>query len=146
MRNNTLVSTLAKKAGAKNCYALLNGDKYLPVISLMDIDGIISPKELTVAKVLKYIRKGDISDIYELQLKSGDYRVSSKESSRLVALPLRDSNLPENTIIGAIVREDSVITPTGDTVIEPNDKVVMCVLHEAILKLEEFLFDDNELI
>ena len=34
----------------------------------MDIDGIISPKELTVAKVLKYIRKGDISDIYELQV------------------------------------------------------------------------------
>ena len=33
----------------------------------MDIDGIISPKELTVAKVFKYIRKGEISDIYELQ-------------------------------------------------------------------------------
>lgn len=144
---NTLVSTLAKKAGAKNCYALLNGDKYLPVISLMDIDGIISPKELTVAKVLKYIRKGDISDIYELQTgKAEIIEFQVKESSRLVAIPLRDSNLPENTIIGSIVREDSVITPTGDTVIEPNDKVVMCVLHEAIHELEEFLFDDNELI
>ena len=44
------------------------------------------------------------------------------------------------------MRENSVITPTGDTVIEPNDKVVMCVLHEAIHELEEFLFDDNELI
>ena len=31
-----------------------------------------------------------------------------------------------------------MITPTGDIVIEPNDKVVMCVLHEAIHELEEF--------
>ena len=65
---NTLVSTLAKKNWQiKNCYALLKGDKYLPVISLMDIDGIISPKELTLSKVLKHIRRGDISDVYELQ-------------------------------------------------------------------------------
>ena len=27
---NTLVSVLSKKAGAKNCYALLNEDKYIP--------------------------------------------------------------------------------------------------------------------
>ena len=36
------------------------------------------------------------------------------------------------------MRENNVITPTGDTVTEANDKVVMCVLHEAIHQLEEF--------
>ncbi len=144
---NTLVSTLAKKAGAKNCYALLKGDKYLPVISLMDIDGIISPKELTVSKVLKYIRKGDISDIYELQAgKAEIIEFLVKEGSRLAGVPLRDTNLPENTIIGAVVRDNKVLSPTGDTIIELNDKVVMCVLHEAIHELEEFLSDDTELI
>ena len=30
--------------------------------------------------------------------------------------------------------------------IKPNDKVVMCVLHESIHELEEFLSDDTELI
>ena len=64
----------------------------------------------------------------------------------MIGKPLRDTNLPENTIIGAVVRENKVLTPTGDTVIEANDKVVMCVLHEAIHELEEFLFDDTELI
>ena len=44
------------------------------------------------------------------------------------------------------VRDNKVLTPTGDTVIEANDKVVMCVLHAAIHELEEFLFDDNDLI
>ena len=43
---NTLVSILSKKLGAKNCYALLNEDKYQPVIPNLDIDGIISPRSL----------------------------------------------------------------------------------------------------
>ena len=86
-------------------------------------------KELTVSKVLKYIRKGDISDIYELQAgKAEIIEFLVKEGSRLVGIPLRDTKLPENTIIGAVVRENKVLTPTGDTVIEANDKVVMCVI------------------
>ena len=144
---NTLVSTLCKKAGAKNCYALLNGDKYLPVISLMDIDGIISPKELTVSKVLKYIRRGDVSDVYELQAgKAEIIEFLVKEGSKLLGIPLKEAKLPENTIIGSIVRNDTVLTPTGDTVIEASDKVVMCLLHEAIHQLEDFLSNDSELI
>ncbi len=144
---NTLVSTLSKKAGAKNCYALLNGDKYLPVISLMDIDGIISPKELTVSKVLKHIRRGNVSDVYELR--SGKAEIIEflvKEGSPLAGVTLKNAKLPENTIIGSIVRDNSVLTPTGDTEIETGDKVVMCLLHEAIHELEEFLSSDQELI
>ena len=144
---NTLVSTLSKKAGAKNCYALLSGDKYLPVISLMDIDGIISPKELTVSKVLKYIRRGDVSDVYELQAgKAEIIEFLVKEGSKLVGIPLKEAELPDNTIIGSIVRNDTVLTPTGETIIEASDKVVMCLLHESIHQLEDFLSNDSELI
>ena len=144
---NTLVSTLSKKAGAKNCYSLLNGDKYLPVISLMDIDGIISPKELTVSRVLKYIRRADVTDVYELQAgKAEIIEFFVKEGSKLVGLPLKEAKLPENTIIGAVVRNNMAMSPTGETIIETGDKVVMCLLHEAIHKFEDFLSDDTALI
>ena len=144
---NTLVSTLAKKAGARNCYALLKGDKYLPVISLMDIDGIISPKELTVSKVLKHIRRGDISDVYELQAgKAEIIEFLVKEGSQLVGIPLKEAKLPDNAIIGTVVRDDLVLTPTGDTIIEAKDKVVICLLHDAIHEIETFMADDSELI
>ena len=88
-----------------------------------------------------------VSGIYELQAgKAEIIEFLVKEGSRLVGIPLRDTNLPENTIIGAVVRDNKVLSPTGDTIIELNDKVVMCVLHEAIHELEEFLSDDTELI
>ena len=76
----------------------------------MDIDGIISPKELTVSKVLKHIRRGDISDVYELQAgKAEIIEFKVKEGSQLVGVPLKNAKLPENTIIGSIVRNHEVI-------------------------------------
>ena len=59
----------------------------------MDIDGIISPKELTVSKVLKYIRKGDISDIYELQAGQAEIiEFLVKDGSRLLGSPFETQN------------------------------------------------------
>ena len=54
--------------------------------------------------------------------------------------------MPDNTIIGSIVRNDTVLSPTGETIIEASDKVVMCLLHESIHQLEDFLSNDSELI
>ena len=113
----------------------------------MDIDGIISPKELTVSKVLKYIRRADVTDVYELQAgKAEIIEFFVKEGSKLVGLPLKEAKLPENTIIGAVVRNNMAMSPTGETIIETGDKVVMCLLHEAIHKFEDFLSDDTALI
>ncbi len=144
---NTLVSVLSKKAGAKSCYALLNQDKYQLVIPSLDIDGIISPRDLTVSKVLTYIRKGMVSNVFELKDGAAEIiEFQIREGSKLLGIPLKESKLPSSAIIGAIVRNNDVITPKGDTIIENNDKVVLCLLHEAVHKIEEFLSDDTLLI
>ena len=144
---NTLVSVLSKKAGAKNCYALLNEDKYQPVIPYLDIDGIISPRELTVSRVLKYIRKAIVSDVHEIRNGSAEIiEFQVKDGSILIGSELSQSNLPENTYVGAIVRADKVISPNSNTVIELGDKIIMCLLHDAIQKIEELLSEDSHLI
>ena len=144
---NTLVSILSKKLGAKNCYALLNEDKYQPVIPNLDIDGIISPRELTVSRVLKYIRKAIVSDVHEIKDGSAEIiEFQIKEGSSLLGSEIKYSNLPENTYIGAVVRQDKVIDIDGSTTLELGDKVIMCLLHSAIQKVEDFLSEDKELI
>ena len=144
---NTLVSILSKKSGAKNCYALLNEDKYQPVIPNLDIDGIISPRELTVSRVLKYIRKAIVSDVHEIKDGSAEIiEFQIKEGSVLIGNEIKNSKLPENTYIGAVVRKEKVISLDGDTMLELGDKVIMCLLHDAIQKVEDFLSADNQLI
>jgi trk system potassium uptake protein TrkA len=144
---NTLVSILSKKLGAKNCYALLNEDKYQPVIPNLDIDGIISPRELTVSRVLKYIRKAIVSDVHEIKDGSAEIiEFQIKEGSSLLGTEIKYSKLPDNTYIGAVVRQDKVIAVNGNTSLELGDRVVMCLLHDAIQKVEDFLSEDKELI
>ena len=126
---------------------MLNEDKYKPVIPYLDIDGIISPRELTVSRVLRYIRKGKVSNVYELIDGAAEIiEFVVRDGSRLIGVTLKEAKLPEKSHIGALVRDDLVITPTGDTVVEKGDKVVICLLHEEIRKVEEFLFEDTELI
>ena len=144
---NTLVSILSKKAGAKNCYALLNEDKYQPVIPYLDIDGIISPRELTVSRVLKYIRKGQVTNVHELKEGAAELiEFTVNDGSRLAGVSISESKIPEKSRIGAIVRDNIVISPKRNTVIEVGDKIVMCLLHEAAHKVEEFLSDNTQLI
>lgn len=144
---NTLVSILAKKSGAKNCYALLNEDKYQPVIPNLDIDGIISPRELTVSRVLKYIRKAIVLDVHEIKDGSAEIiEFQVKEGSSLLGIEIKNSKLPDNTYIGAVVRQNKVISVNKDTSLELGDRVIMCLLHDAIQKVEDFLSEDKQLI
>ncbi|MGL4485186.1 MAG: TrkA C-terminal domain-containing protein, partial [Anaerovoracaceae bacterium] len=53
------------------------------------------------------------------------------DHTELVEKPIRKIGLPKGAIIAAIFRGMDVIIPTGDTVIEPDDKVtILCLLSE----------------
>ena len=61
--------------------------------------------------------------------------VVALETSELVGKPLREVDL-QSAVIGAIVRGEEVIIPTGDDVIEVGDHVVIFALRSAISRLE----------
>ena len=50
---------------------------------------------------------------------------------------LRDIKLPHGVLIGAIVRDGATIYPSGDTVIEAGDRVVLFAAADVIRKVEK---------
>jgi trk system potassium uptake protein TrkA len=58
------------------------------------------------------------------------------ETSSLVGVPLREAELPDGVLIGAIVRGSEIIIPRGDTVIRPGDRVIMFAASVAVKKVE----------
>ncbi|MGB8276062.1 MAG: TrkA C-terminal domain-containing protein, partial [Alphaproteobacteria bacterium] len=59
------------------------------------------------------------------------------ETSPLVGVPIKDADLPEGVIVGALVRGDEVIIPRGETIIKPNDRIVLFATSEAVKKVEK---------
>ena len=47
-------------------------------------------------------------------------------------------NFPEDAIVGGIIRGKSSFIAKGDTIIKPNDRVVVFALPSAISKIEKF--------
>ena len=59
------------------------------------------------------------------------------ETSPLVNKPLREAELPEGVMIGAVYRDGKVSMPTGDTVINAGDRVVLLSLRDYVKDVEQ---------
>jgi len=52
--------------------------------------------------------------------------------------PIKDLDLPEDMIIGAVIRQSNIIIPNGNTQILPDDKVVVFLKPALIQKVEKY--------
>ena len=54
-------------------------------------------------------------------------------------VPLSKVRFPKGALVGAIVRGEEIIIPRGDSVIRPNDRLIIFALRQVISKLEKLL-------
>ncbi|MEQ1929329.1 MAG: Trk system potassium transporter TrkA [Parvularculaceae bacterium] len=135
---NILASVVAKREGARRSMALINDPDYGPVSEAVGIDRYIDPRATTISKILQHIRRGRIKGVYSL----GDGAAElidaiALETSPLVNRPLRDADLPEGVMIGALYRDDAVSMPTGDTVVNAGDRIVLMALKDHVKDVEQ---------
>ena len=137
---NVLSALLARRFGAAHTVALINISSFVPLISTLGVDSVINPPAITVSSILKHVRRGRIRDIHTIIEDKGEIiEVEAMPSSPMVGMPLRSAKLPKNVAIGAIVRGDSVIAPRGDTIVEPNYRVILFAVRHAICEVEKIL-------
>ena len=106
----------------------------------LKIDDLIDPRMNTVSSILKHVHKGTIETAYTIL--NGEYEVIEAdiiESSELINKELKNSNLPDDIRIGAILRKDDVIIPTSKFIFEKKDIVVFLAKRDQ-LSLVERLF------
>ena len=135
---NTLSAILAKKYGCHSSAALLSENRYSPFINSLGIDAIVNPRELTVSRILRYVRKGKVFQVQSLREGEAEViELEAIESSILIGVPLREKPLPDGVAIGALIRDKSVILPTGSTTIEVGDRVIVFAKHDFITEIEK---------
>ncbi|MDA9838767.1 Trk system potassium transporter TrkA [Candidatus Pelagibacter sp.] len=142
--DNLMVSVLVEKFAQdektiedKRTMALINKPNYSLLQNSLKIDDLIDPRMNTVSSILKHIHKGTIETAYTIM--NGEYEVIEAEiieTSELINKELKNSNLPEEIRIGAILREDKVIIPRSNFVFQKEDRVVFLAKKDSISVVE----------
>ena len=142
--DNLMVSVLVEKFAKdqkdiddKRTMALINKPNYSLLQSSLKIDDLIDPRMTTVSSILKHIHKGTIENAYTIS--DGEYEVIEAEiieTSELINKEIKNSNLPEELKIGAVLRDNKIIIPRSDFVFKKDDRVVFIVKKESISFVE----------
>ncbi|MDR0275102.1 MAG: Trk system potassium transporter TrkA [Burkholderiaceae bacterium] len=145
---NIMATMLAKRLGARRVLALINRRAYADMMQGSAIDITVSPAQTVIGELLAHVRRGAVAAVHSLRhgaaealegVAHGDAR-----TSRLVGRRVEQIELPHGARLGAIVRgEDDgcrVLMPHHDTVIEPEDHVIIFVAHKRLLRDVEKLF------
>jgi len=131
--DNLMVSVLVEKFAndksdsiEKRTMALINKPNYSLLQSSLKIDDIIDPRMSTVSSILKHIHKGTIENAYSIL--NGEYEIIEAEiidTSELINKELKNSNLPDEIRVGAVLRGEKVIIPRSNFIFKKEDTVVL---------------------
>ncbi len=142
--DNLMVSVLVEKFAKdekeiedKRTMALVNKPNYSLLQDSLKIDDLIDPRMNTVSSILKHVHKGTIETAYTIM--NGEYEVIEAEiieTSELINKELKNSNLPDEVRIGAVLRGDKIIIPRSDFVFLKEDKVVFLANKDSISVVE----------
>jgi trk system potassium uptake protein TrkA len=137
------VGLFARHLGAKK--VIVRGDKmaYAPIAHKMGIDSVISPRRAVANAILRFVRRGRIASAQMLGDHEGEiieFTVPDKPANEdIIGTPLSDLVLPENSLIGAVVRDGEAHIATGDTTLAPGDELLVVCLPGAIPAVEKLL-------
>jgi trk system potassium uptake protein TrkA len=139
-KTNLLAAVRAKQAGCRLAIALVNDPTLAPLMAPLDIDAYINPRATTVSSILRHIRHGRVRGVYsigdaEAELIEAQVMTTSPMSGRLV----REIEFPEGVLVGAVMKGERVMKPTGDLRIDAGDVIALFAMAKDVPEVERLL-------
>lgn len=129
---NILLSLFAKKKVKSKVITKINRLQLNEVIHNLDLDSVVYPRYLTSEKILQYVRatQNSLDSNIETLYRMFDDRVEALEfniqkESKITGVPLEQLNLRKNLLVCSIIRDNRMITPSGQDVILPGDTIIV---------------------
>jgi trk system potassium uptake protein TrkA len=137
---NILASLLAKRMGARKAITRISKFSYFPLTNAIGIEQVVSPRLSAINSILQHIRKGKVLSAISIKGEQAEViEAVALETTDIVEKPLRDISFPKGAMVAGIIRGELIIVPTGDSVIQPDDRVIIFARKEAISKIEKIL-------
>jgi trk system potassium uptake protein TrkA len=137
---NILVSLLAKRMGARKAITKISKFSYFPLMAAIGLEQVVSLRLSAINTILQHIRRGKVLSAQTIRGEMAEVlEAVALETSDIVGKPLKNVNFPKGALVVSIIRGEHVSIPTGDSIIEPNDTIILFAHRQAIPKIEKIL-------
>ncbi len=145
--DNIISSLQAKKLGAKQVMTLIARTAYVDLIEGGAINIAISPQLTTVSSILRYMRRGDMLNVYSMRRGAAEaveiVAHGDERTSQVIGKTVDQIKLPADTRVGGIVRNNQLLIDLQDVRIESLDHVILFLSNRKDIRSVEKLFQVN---
>lgn len=142
---NVIISLFAKMQNVSKIVTKVDRGLIADMVKQFGLDTIISPKTVIASHIVRFVRENQVKEgegintLYMLNDKVEALEFTVKPSFEKINVPLKNLRIKKNVLVGGIVRGDEFVLPSGDTVILPNDRVILVSAEKHINELKDIL-------
>jgi len=132
---NLLVSLLADRMGVERTIAIIDTPEYVDLFETVGVDIGVSPRSVVAEEISRFTLEGNTEKVAFVESDKAEVlEIEITDDSVLTGRPIQESvhDLPDGVVIGSLVRDGALVTPRGDTVIEPGDHVVVFAAMDVV--------------
>ncbi|MBO7285199.1 MAG: Trk system potassium transporter TrkA, partial [Alistipes sp.] len=132
---NILAAMLAKRMGVKKVIAEVENINYISLAESIGVDTIINKKFITASNIFRFTMATDVQTVKCLTGSQSEVmEFIVKPNSPATKGTIKEIGLPEDAIIGGVVRGDRVFIAVDDTRINAYDRVVVFSMPESVMR------------
>ena len=139
--NNILACLLASRIGSKKVIALTGKPEYIGILPALEMKGCWFNSTQIAANAIFRLMAGETvrvdSELQKLNARLVELHLTSK--SNYAGKSIIECAFPEGLLLALLLRGDSVIAPTGSTILHPNDTLIVIADTSVIRKVKAYL-------
>lgn len=144
---NIVLSLSAKSLYHKKTIAKVTRMNYAGLSDVLKVDSIVAPKKIVASQIIRYVRSkmnkdndSSVKTLYKIvdgEVEAIEFKVT--EQFKYLHKTLNEMKIKEHVLVAAIIRENEVIVPKGNTTMELNDYVIIVSRGEIMKSLNDML-------
>lgn len=144
---NIVLSLSAKSLYHKKTIAKVTRMNYTGLSDVLKVDSIVAPKKIVASQIIRYVRAkmnkdhdSAVKTLYKIvdgEVEAVEFKVT--EHFNYLHKTLNEMKIKEHVLVAAIIRENEVIVPKGNTTMELNDYVIIVSRGEIMKSLNDML-------
>ncbi|WP_458210462.1 potassium channel family protein [Haladaptatus sp. NG-SE-30] len=126
---NIMVMLLAKELEIPSLVSVVHNSEHMEVFRQLGVNVIENPQHLIAEYLYRAVQRPSVKDFMHLGDGAEVFEITATKGCKIAGMTLQQANtmgiLDDDILVVAIQRDQSVITPRGETEIQPGDLVTV---------------------